>query len=82
MKILVLSDIHGNYPALAAIENEVRPLGCAHVLNAGDSTVYAPFPNETIDWLRANRAYSIRGNTDESWQRGIVYLMERRILPP
>ena len=65
MKILVLSDIHGNYPALAAIENEVRPLGCAHVLNAGDSTVYAPFPNETIDWLRANRAYSIRGNTDD-----------------
>lgn len=24
----------------------------------------------------------IRGNTEESWQRGIVYLMERRILPP
>jgi hypothetical protein len=23
----------------------------------------------------------IRGNTDESWQRGITYLMERRILP-
>jgi putative phosphoesterase len=65
MKILVLSDIHGNYPALAAIENEVRPLGCAHVLNAGDSTVYTPFPNETIDWLRANRVYSIRGNTDD-----------------
>jgi Protein of unknown function (DUF2380) len=24
----------------------------------------------------------IRGNTDESWRRGTVYLLERRILPP
>ena len=65
MKILLISDIHGNYPALAAIENEVRPLGCAHILNCGDTTVYAPFANETIDWLRQHKAYSIRGNTDD-----------------
>jgi hypothetical protein len=24
----------------------------------------------------------IRGNTDESWRRGALYLLERRILPP
>ena len=65
MRVAVLSDIHGNYPALAAIENEVRPLGCAHILNCGDTTVYAPFANETIDWLRQHKAYSIRGNTDD-----------------
>lgn len=65
MKILLLSDIHGNYPALAAIGREVQALGCAHILNCGDTTVYAPFPNETIDWLRTHKAYSIRGNTDD-----------------
>lgn len=65
MNILVLSDIHGNYPALAAIGKHVQPLACKHILNCGDITVYAPFPNETIDWLRQHRAVSIRGNTDD-----------------
>jgi len=64
MNILVISDIHGNYPALAAVSQMAAPLNCAHVLNCGDSLVYAPFPNETIDWLRDNRVFSIRGNTD------------------
>lgn len=65
MKILVLSDIHGNYPALEAISREVEPLACEHILNCGDSLVYAPFPNETLDWLRHHHAFSIRGNTDD-----------------
>ncbi|MCL2790959.1 MAG: YfcE family phosphodiesterase [Desulfobulbus sp.] len=65
MNILVISDIHGNYPALAAVSQTVAPLNCAYVLNCGDSLVYAPFPNETIAWLRHHRAFSIRGNTDD-----------------
>ena len=65
MKILLLSDIHGNFPALEAVSQQARPLACKHILNCGDTTVYAPFPNETIDWLRRHRAFSIRGNTDD-----------------
>ncbi len=65
MKILLISDIHGNYPALEAIDRQVESLGCDHILNCGDSTVYAPFPNEVIDWLRRRKAFSIRGNTDD-----------------
>ena len=65
MRILLISDIHGNYPALAAIDAQTRPLGCDHILNCGDLTVYAPFPNEVIDWLRQNKVFSIRGNTDD-----------------
>ena len=65
MNILLISDIHGNYPALEAVSKAVAPLDCAHVLNCGDSLVYAPFANETLDWLRAHRAFSIRGNTDD-----------------
>ena len=63
MKILLISDIHGNYPALEAI---TQTLGDSFdlILNGGDTTVYAPFPNETIDWLRAHNSYSIIGNTD------------------
>lgn len=35
------------------------------ICNCGDSTVYAPFPNETLQWLQDREAYSILGNTDQ-----------------
>lgn len=62
--ILLVSDIHGNYPALAAIARQSGAEGIDLVLNCGDTTVYAPFPNETLDWLRSHGAVSILGNTD------------------
>lgn len=65
MKILLLSDIHGNYPALEAVSRASAALGCEQIINCGDITVYAPFPNETIDWLRKRAVFSIRGNTDD-----------------
>lgn len=64
MKILVISDIHGNFPALEAVSREVEEETFDLILNSGDATVYAPFPNETLDWLRARKAVSILGNTD------------------
>ncbi|ADW17827.1 phosphodiesterase, MJ0936 family [Desulfobulbus propionicus DSM 2032] len=65
MKILLISDIHGNYPALEAVARAATPLACDHVLNCGDSLVYAPFANETLDWLRRHQVFTIRGNTDD-----------------
>ncbi len=35
------------------------------IINCGDSIVYGPFPNETLEWLAANKALSILGNTDK-----------------
>lgn len=64
MKILVVADIHANFPALAAIDASCKMQSFDAVINAGDSVVYGPFPNETLDWLRRNRAHSILGNTD------------------
>jgi putative phosphoesterase len=65
MRILLISDIHGNYPALQAVDEATRSLDCSHIFNCGDSLVYAPFPNETLDWLREREVLSIRGNTDD-----------------
>ena len=67
MRILLLSDIHGNLPALIAIDRffaDVTDTPFDAICNCGDSTVYAPFPNETLQWLRDKKTYSIRGNTD------------------
>lgn len=65
MKILLLADIHGNYPALTAIEDFFAGQRFDHIVNCGDSLVYAPFPNETLRWLEEHRAISILGNTDK-----------------
>ncbi len=64
MKILLLSDIHGNAPALEAVAAQTASTAFDLIFNCGDSTVYAPFPNETLHWLRRHHALSILGNTD------------------
>ncbi len=64
MKILLLSDIHGNYPALTATINFFKSTTFTAICNCGDSLVYAPFPNETLHWLQENNVQSILGNTD------------------
>lgn len=65
MQILLLSDIHGNYPALRAIDSYFAGSHFDHIVNCGDSLVYAPFGNEVIDWLIEKKVLSILGNTDK-----------------
>ncbi len=69
MKILLLSDIHGNFPALKAIMNSFAGTPFAAICNCGDSIVYAPFPNETLHWLQSHNVHSILGNTDRKVKR-------------
>ncbi|MGD9322692.1 MAG: metallophosphoesterase family protein, partial [Desulfobacterales bacterium] len=64
-KILLLGDIHANYPALKAIEKYTKPDRFDHIINTGDFTVYSTFPNETIQWFRERKkTICIFGNTD------------------
>lgn len=65
MRILLLADIHGNFPALQAITAYFSGTTFAHIINCGDSLVYGPFANETIAWLEEHGAISILGNTDK-----------------
>lgn len=65
MDILLLSDIHGNFPALRGIEKHFARDTFHHIINCGDCLVYAPFPNATLSWLQYNRVHSILGNTDK-----------------
>ena len=64
-KILLLGDIHANYPALKAIAKYIKPGRFEWIVNTGDFTVYSTFPNETIKWFRKRKkTICILGNTD------------------
>lgn len=65
MKILLLSDIHANFPALKAVADSLNMDDFDAIVNCGDSTVYGPFPNETLSWLQQYHTLSILGNTDK-----------------
>ena len=64
MNILLLSDIHGNYPALKAVAGYVDADRFDLIINCGDATVYAPFPNQVLEWLQDHNVIAIAGNTD------------------
>lgn len=65
MKILLLSDIHANFPALEACIHFFPEDSFDAIYNCGDSLVYGPFPNQTLHWLQENKVPTIIGNTDK-----------------
>jgi len=62
VRTLVLSDIHGNWPALEA----VAAVPHDSVLCLGDVVGYGPQPGECLRWLRASHASIVQGNHDRS----------------
>lgn len=58
----ILSDIHGNLPALKAVVSDAEARGCTHFLNLGDSLSGPLWPAETADWLIARGWPTIAGN--------------------
>jgi putative phosphoesterase len=66
MRILVVSDIHGNWPALAAIDEPHDVCLCL-----GDLVDYGPDPAECVRWAMEHAHYAIRGNHDHGVAQGI-----------
>ncbi len=63
MRILVVSDIHANPAAVAAVAAaEAGPFDARLCL--GDIVEYGPDPGPCIDWVRANCTAAVRGNHD------------------
>ena len=62
MKILVISDIHGNIDSLRAVEAEEGSFD--RVLCVGDVVDWGWNPCEVIDWLRDHDAIVVAGNHD------------------
>ena len=63
-KIAVISDIHGNYPALKTVLDDIDADGIEDVICLGDIVGYYCQVNECIDVLRERKIYSLLGNHD------------------
>ncbi len=64
MRIAVLSDVHGNLPALEAVLEALRPYDA--VWQLGDVVGYGPQPDEVVARLAAEHAVGVRGNHDSA----------------
>ncbi|TGX52337.1 metallophosphoesterase [Sphingomonas gei] len=61
-RIAVVSDIHGNLPALKAVVADAEARGCTRFLNLGDLLSGPLWPAETADFLMARDWQTIVGN--------------------
>jgi predicted phosphodiesterase len=64
MRLLVVSDLHGNIEALRAVVAAERNVD--HVLCIGDIVDYGPSPDETVSWVREQALATVRGNHDNA----------------
>ncbi len=67
MRILVVADIHANWPALEAIREPFDVCLCL-----GDLVDYGVEPSPCIEWVRERCEHVIRGNHDHAVAQNIV----------
>ena len=74
MKLAVISDIHGNLPALQAVLDDIASLQVDQVVNLGDILSGPLWPAETADFLMARDFTTIAGNHERQllklWDAG------------
>ncbi len=62
MRLALVSDIHGNLPALEAVAADIRRRGADSVINLGDNLSGPLLPLETAQFLMASGWLSLAGN--------------------
>ena len=78
MKLLFLSDLHANYPALEAVWRAESDSDC--ILCAGDIVDWGFYPKEVIDWCREHHVICVAGNHDRALCR--TYRNLEKGIPP
>ena len=67
MRYALISDIHGNLPALETVLREIAARSDIDaVYHLGDLVGYSPWPNEVIARLRSNGIAGVAGNYDST----------------
>ena len=64
MKLAVISDVHANLPALEAVLADIEARQVQALYCLGDLVGYAPWPNEVVRTVWAQRIPTIAGNYD------------------
>lgn len=62
MRIAIISDIHGNLPALEAVLADIRHSGAEQIICLGDVANLGPHPLQCLDLVRETCAIVIQGN--------------------
>lgn len=62
--IAIISDVHGNYPALMAVLAEIDKHNCTKIISLGDVCGYYCMVNECIEELKKRNVLHILGNHD------------------
>lgn len=75
MRLAILSDIHGNLPALGAVLDDIARRGADRIVNLGDSLSGPLQPRETAAFLMAQDWVQLAGNHERQL---VDYAPERR----
>jgi putative phosphoesterase len=68
MRILLLADIHANWPALRGVAAEPHDI----CLCLGDLVEYGVQPEPCVAWVREHARYCVRGNHDHGAAQNVV----------
>lgn len=74
-RIAVISDVHGNIPALQAVLADIGLRGISRIICLGDMIGKGPNPDLAVDMVRASCELVIMGN----WEQAVL---DRESLPP
>ena len=64
MRLAIISDVHGNLPALDAVVKDIRTRGADLIVNLGDCVTSPLWPRETFEHLWSLALPTVRGNHD------------------
>lgn len=64
-KIMFLADIHGNMPAIRALEKEIERIRPDDIWFLGDAVGKGPENDQSVDWVRNHCNHFIKGNWDD-----------------
>lgn len=70
MRIAVISDIHGNIPALEAAWRSIATFSPDMTLCLGDLVHFGPSPDQVVSFIRTHGVETVQGNCDRAAGRG------------
>lgn len=71
MKALVISDLHGNWPALQAVAETQDCRDADTIISLGDLVGYGPYPVECVEWVQSHAQVSVQGNHDRAYGENV-----------